>query len=175
MDIDRSLRSKIGEWLRRYLPLEIAGWIGELGAAALVYLWTGSLAAAAVAATVGASVGYYTPAYINAVRWSAGALQDRPWLARTGVANLLALRSLTVEFGPAEVIDSLLVRPALIFSLPLLLDNVVLGWVIGGFVSDVLFYVWTIFSYEKLRRFLAVNPSNVKETADGPVDSVATA
>ncbi len=54
-----TVRGKANEWLRRYLPLEIAGWIGELGAAALVYLWTGSLAAAAAAATIGSSVGYY--------------------------------------------------------------------------------------------------------------------
>jgi len=175
MGMERSWRVRAREWLRRYLPLEIAGWIGELGAAALAYMWTGSLAAAAVAATVGSSVGYYTPAYISAVRWSTSADQGRSWLARTGMGHLLALRSLTVEFGPAEVIDSFLVRPALIYAAPVMLDQVVLGWVLGGFISDVLFYVWTIFSYEKFRRFLAVKPSDVEERADGHVDPVATA
>ena len=58
------------EWVRRYLPCEIAGTVGELGGAAMAYLMTGSLAAAAVTATVGASAGYYAAAYLNAVRWS---------------------------------------------------------------------------------------------------------
>jgi hypothetical protein len=62
MVFDGRGRRKLIEWLRRYLPLEIAGWVGELGAAALTYAWTGSLAAAAAAATIGSSVGYYHPA-----------------------------------------------------------------------------------------------------------------
>src|SRR4029077_17247116 len=46
-------RRKLREWIRRYLPCEIAGTVGELGGAAVAYLATGSLAAAAIAATIG--------------------------------------------------------------------------------------------------------------------------
>jgi len=53
---------KLREWVRRYLPCELAGTAGELGGAAVVYLATGSLAAAAIAATIGASAGYYAAA-----------------------------------------------------------------------------------------------------------------
>ena len=168
-------RRKLMEWLRRYLPLEIAGWIGELGAAAVAYSWTGSLAVAAVAATIGSSVGYYLPAYISAVRWGSSVEQHRPWPARTALAHFLALRSLTIEFGPAEVVDSLLVRPALIYSAPLMLDHVVLGWIVGGFVADVAFYVFAIGSYERFKCLLAVRRPRVKEVEGEPVAAVAPA
>lgn len=50
-------RQKVVEWIRRCLPLEIAGWAGELGSAAATYWLTGSFAAAVVVGTIGASVG----------------------------------------------------------------------------------------------------------------------
>jgi hypothetical protein len=148
-------RDKIVEWVRRYLPLEIAGWVGELGGAAAGYLWTGSLAAAALFATVGSLVAYYVPAYVNAVRWSLPTHRHRQFAARHGLANLLAVRSIAIEFGPAEALDSLL-RPALIYAAPVLLGNVVWGWIVGGFLADVTFYVCTIFSYERFKNSLAL-------------------
>ena len=175
MATDGRFRRKSMEWLRRYLPLEIAGWIGELGAAGLAYMWTGSLAAAAIAATVGSSAGYYLPAYISAVRWSAEAQQHRPWPARTALSHLLALRSLTIEFGPAELVDSLVVRPVLIYAAPVVLGNVVLGWIVGGFVADVAFYVFAICSYERFKGMLAVRRPRVKEVESEPVAAIAIA
>jgi hypothetical protein len=166
-------RRKVAEWLRRYLPCEIAGWIGELGAAAVVYLWTGSLAAAAIGGTIGSSAGYYSPAYVNAVRWSLPTQQHRSPLARIGYANLLALRSLTVEFGPAEFVDSLFFRPILYYLTPLALGNVVLGWILGGLAADILFYICAIFSYERFGRWLA-RPER-RETEDASIDAVLAA
>jgi hypothetical protein len=175
MATERGIRSKLAEWLRRYLPLEIAGWIGELGSAALVYTWTGSLAAAAGAATVGASVGYYLPAYINAVRWSATDDPDRPWPARLAVSNAKALRSLTVEFGAGEVVDSLVLRPILIYTMPVAMGNVVLGWIVGGFLADVLFYVFAICSYERFKGLLVIRRPGSEGVAGEPVAAVAAA
>lgn len=161
----RQGRGKIAEWARRYGPLEIAGWVGELGGAAAGYAWTGSLATAAVAATVGGLVAYYVPAYINAVRWSLPMCPRRGGVAtRHGRAHLLAVRSLAIEFGPAEAVDTFAVRPALIYAGPALLGNVVWGWIVGGFIADVLFYVCAIFSYEKFKELVVQrHPLDVQE------------
>jgi hypothetical protein len=70
MGTQRRIRHKIFGWLRRYAPNEIAGWVGQLGAAAATFELTGSYAAAVIAATIGASAGYYAAAYFNGVRWS---------------------------------------------------------------------------------------------------------
>src|SRR6478672_4319719 len=101
MDARRTTREKLMEWVRRYLPCEIAGTVGELGGAGIAYLLTGSMAAAAITATVGASVGYYAAAYTAAVRWALREHDHRPVLTRLVVANLFAFRSVAIEFGPA--------------------------------------------------------------------------
>ena len=125
------------------------------------YASTGSLAIAAIAATIGSSIGYYLPAYVNAFRWTWPTVEARTVVGRVVLTNLLAVRSLTMEFGIAEVIDSALVRPGLIFAAPVLLDQVLLGWIVGGFLADVVFYVCTIVSYEKFNRWLARRPEPV--------------
>jgi hypothetical protein len=155
MDTSRPTRQKAGEWIRRYLPCEIAGTVGELGGAAVAYALTGSLAAAALAATVGAFVGYYAAAYANAVRWSFQSQRHRRLPSRIMVANLLALRSVAIEFGPGEVIDSVLIRPLAFYAVPMLVGNLLLGWIIAKIASDLVFYVCAIFSYERFNRSLA--------------------
>ena len=127
VNIRRRIGRKSSEWLRRYLPNEIVGTVGELGGAGVAYLMTGSFAAAAIAGTVGASVGYYAVAYGTAVRWCYAAQYDRAWPVRVLIANLLALRSVVVEFGPAEGIDSLVVRPLTYYVGPIVLGNALLG------------------------------------------------
>lgn len=148
-----SRRAKVVEWIRRYLPNELAGWAGEIAGGALVYWLTGSLAAAVIAGTVGSSVGYYATAYANSVRWAYGALGGRPWPTRAALANARALRSIAVEFGPAEALDSIVLRPAALFAGPYLFGNLAVGWVVGSVAADVAFYALAIVSYE---RFSAV-------------------
>jgi hypothetical protein len=175
MDTERTTRKKIVEWTRRYLPCEIAGWAGELGGAATIYWLTGSYAAAVVAGTIGASVGYYATAYVNGVRWASRTLHDRVWPMRVLVANFRALRSIAIEFGPAEIIDSALIRPVALYAGPFLLGNVVVGWIVGSIVADVGFYVLAIFSYERFKGLVAVRLPVSKEVAHGSATPVAAA
>jgi hypothetical protein len=165
MDTERTTRQKLAEWVRRYLPLEIAGWAGELGAAAVAYWLTGSFAVAVVAGTIGASAGYYATAYVNGVRWSYRAEDSRLWPSRVLTANFCSLRSIAIEFGPAEVIDSVFIRPVALYAGPFLLGNVVMGWIVGSLVADVAFYVLAIFSYERFKALVAVRRPRVSELA----------
>lgn len=175
MENSRLTRRKLMEWVRRYLPCEIAGTVGELGGAAVAYLLTGSMAAAAITATVGASVGYYAAAYTSAVRLAFRQCADRPVANRVVVANLFAFRSVAIEFGPAEVIDSIVIRPMAYYIGPMLFDSVVAGWIFGKFVSDIGFYVLAIVSYERFKGLLAVRAQPREEVDGGPVPAVAAA
>ncbi|PXW35884.1 UNVERIFIED_CONTAM: hypothetical protein DES50_101831 [Williamsia faeni] len=155
MDSTRSARAKAVEWIRRYLPCELSGTVGEIGGAVFAYWITGSLAAAAVAGTVGATVGYYAAAYGSAVGCFYRADLSRTGLARSLIATALALRSLFIEFGPAEAIDSLVVRPLTFYFGPILLGGTVLGWIVAKILSDCIFYLFTIVSYERFSGLLA--------------------
>ncbi|MBI3217431.1 MAG: hypothetical protein HYZ38_26755 [Mycobacterium sp.] len=174
MQTERSTVKKLKEWLRRYLPLEIAGTIGEFGGAGIAYLYTGSLAAAAIVATVGASVGYYATAYASAVRNSHRAHPHLPRVKRMITANWLSMRSIAIEFGPAELIDSLLIRPCAFYLGPVLFGGMIVGWLFAKLLADVGFYVLAIFSYERFKGLLAVRRA-VEEVEHGTVTTVATA
>ena len=175
MEAPRTSRQKLTEWVRRYLPYEIAGTVGELGGAAVAYLLTGSMAAAAITATIGASAGYYATAYLNAVRWSYRDQTDRGVARRIAVANLFAVRSIAIEFGPAELIDTVAVRPAAYLLGPLLFDNVVAGWVFAKLFSDIGFYAITVLSYERFKGLLAVRSRAIEEVGGEPAVAVAAA
>lgn len=169
------VRSRIGEWIRRYLPCEIAGTAAEFGAAALAYGATGSLAAAAVAATVGASAGYYAMAFLTALRWTYRDHCHRTRRDRVVVSVLLALRSVAIEFGPAELIDSIAVRPLAFYVGPMLFGNVAAGWIFGKLVSDVAFYGCAVFSYERFTALIAQRLPAEKGTGHEPAPTVSAA
>jgi hypothetical protein len=164
-------RNKFREWVRRYLPCEIVGTIGEFGGAAVAYLATGSLAAAAITATIGASAGYYATAYASALRLTYRDHDRRRWPSRVLMSNMLALRSVAVEFGPAELIDSIAVRPVAFYVGPLMFHNTIAGWIFGKLVSDLAFYLVAIFSYERFKGLLA----SAEEVSNGSVSAVEAA
>lgn len=163
------------EWVRRYLPCEIAGTVGELGGAAGAYLLTGSMAAAAITATVGASIGYYAAAYTAAVRWACREYHDRALARRIVVANLFAFRSVAIEFGPAELIDGIAVRPLAYYVGPMIFGNLVAGWIFGKLVSDVGFYVLAVLSYERFKGLLAGRKRALEEVDCESVTAVKPA
>jgi hypothetical protein len=161
--------NKLREWIRRYLPCEIAGTIAELGGAAIAYQATGSLAAAAIIATIGASAGYYSAAYVTAVRWSYHGSNRQRWPARVLMSNLLALRSVVVEFGPAELIDSIAVRPIAFYVGPQIFDNTLAGWIFAKLISDLAFYLIAIVSYEQFKPLLVRAHPHTEEVTDEAV------
>ena len=91
------------------------------------------------------------------------------------VANLFALRSVAIEFGPAELVDSIAIRPLAYYLGPVMFDNVVAGWIFGKFVSDIGFYVLAVFSYERFNRLLAGRRPRIEEADGGTVSAVEAA
>jgi hypothetical protein len=113
-------------WLRRYAPAELCGLLCALTGSLLVRGAIGNAAAAAYAGAIAESVGFY------------GFL-----LAR----RTRSLWALVVEFGPAEALDSIVVRPACIAGAMSLLGPVA-GVVAGKLAADLVFYTPVIATYE---------------------------
>jgi len=124
-------------WLRRYAPAELCGLLGALIGYLLVRAATGHPAAAAYGAAAGESLGFY------------GLLLRRN-----------PLRALVLEFGPAELLDTALVRPACMAGAVALLGPVA-GVIVGKLAADLVFYAPVIATYELQlkRRNAATKPT----------------
>ena len=119
------------------------------------------MAAAAITATIGASAGYYATAYISAVRWSYREQSDRGVAMRIAVANLFAVRSMAIEFGPAELIDTHRgAAGGLLRRTDACSTTWSPGWIFAKLFSDIGFYVIAVFSYERFNGLLAVPPAD---------------
>ena len=130
-------------WLRRYLPAELVCTPCALLAGFAATAFTGSLAAAAVAATWGENLGFY------AVMLGRELARRRDLRALPAVA-----RDLFIVFGPAEALDSLLLRPAAIYAGLALAPHPALGMVAGKVAADLTFYAPAILTHE-LQRWYA--------------------
>lgn len=145
---------KLREWGRRYLLAEVVGTLSALVAAVSVYTATRSLAPAALAASLAESAGFYAvvlgrtlpPLY----RLHAGLSHGRR-LWRTGRLGLAEAS----DFVVAELADTLLLRPGLIFlAAHWAGQDMLVGLVVGKLLADLGFYAVVIPSYE-LRKKLA--------------------
>ena len=150
------MKERLREWLRRYLPAELLSAVATLVAAGLVLRATQSGLRAALAATWAGNVAYFGCLLVQDARLAFRMRQQRgqPYTWRTFGQNL---RALAVEFGVAEVLDSLLIRPALMYYLPRWLGHFAAGILLAKLLADVTFYIPAIFSYElnkkRLRNF----------------------
>ena len=124
--------SRLGAWFRRYGPSEIAGTIFALGSFHGVRALGHSEILAAYAGSMAENIGFYGVMLLRELRTQA---------PRSVVTRML------VEFGPAEMLDTLLVRP-LTMSLGARWLGDVLGSLLGKFLGDILFYVPVITIYE---------------------------
>ncbi len=140
---------RVREWIGRYLVAELAGLTTALLAALAVTSWDADqLVVAAYASALGEGVGFYAGFLV--VRYLREEIDGPP---RRRIAVIVA--AAVVEFGPAEIVDTVLIRPAAMYLASWATGNVVVGVLIGKVAADVVFYGLAITSYEMLvRRFL---------------------
>jgi hypothetical protein len=148
------VRDKLREWGRRYLLAEIAGTIAALTGALTVHTLTGSLASAALAGSVAESIAYYAVVLRRMLpllhQRHAGAAPVRR-LLRTGRDAVTEVS----DFLAAELADTLLVRPGLIFlAAGWAGSGVVWGLLLGKLLADVGFYAVVIPSYELRKKLI---------------------
>jgi hypothetical protein len=145
---------KLREWGRRYLLAEVVGTLAALAAALTVHTLTGSLASAALAGSVAESIAYYGVVLRRMLpvlyRRHAGAGRLR--------RPLRTARDLITEvsdFLAAELLDTLLVRPGLIYlAAGWAGSGVVWGLLAGKLLADVGFYAVVIPSYELRKKLM---------------------
>jgi hypothetical protein len=134
------MKARLGEWLRRYLPLEILGTATALIGAWLASLLTPSHVALAFAGTWGENLGYY------------GYAAYRDYRPEQGFVRLAG--HMLLEFGVAEALDSFLVRPACMYLGQELTGSLTLGIAAGKFAADAIFYGLVIVFYELKKKLL---------------------
>lgn len=151
------LKRKGKEWLKRYLPAEIAGTITALAAAGAAHFFTENLVVVAYSGSIGEAVGFYSTTVIQRI------LQAREHNIFSGpVFSPRDLRRVSagilLEFGPAGLIDGLLLRPLFMYLFPRYMENFTVGILLGKFAGDITFYFLVILSYElKKRHFKTKN------------------
>ena len=148
----KGMKANAGNWLRRFLPAEIAGTLTAVAASQIVYRSSGNPVAAAFAGSIGETLGFYTIIIIR------DTLAETRKLRAVGkksglITWLRLLKNILIDFGPAELLDSFLVRPSLMYLFPLWISNYSLGILAGKFASDAVFYIPVIITYEwRIRR-----------------------
>jgi len=148
-------RGRLARWIHRYGLAEAAGLCGALLGSALFRALSGSDVVAAYGGSLGESLGFYG-VIVGREVW-----QDRRAARQAGERYRLphAIRTsakLVIEFGFAELFDTMLVRPLAMATGMRYLGRE-WGVVAGKFAADILFYIPVITAYEWRRR-LARDP-----------------
>jgi hypothetical protein len=122
-------------WVRRYLPAELIGTTATLLAAWLASLYTSNPLVIGVAGAWGEFFGFYGPMFVQELR-----AERKTGASLTPGRFLLVLRNLVTEFGFAEVVDSLLIRPAFIALAVSWAPVMAAGVIAGKLAADISFY-----------------------------------
>lgn len=148
------MKDKLKEWIKRYIPAEIFATIGAIAAAGFSFALTKNRILSAYLGTIGENIGYYGFIFIREhLKDLNKAKQNK---SKHGVKGFLkTTRNLILEFGPAEYLDSLIVRPFCMYFFPIILGNYALGIIIGKIVADIVFYIPTIISYELRKKYIS--------------------
>ena len=161
-------RHRVRVWVMRYLPLEVLGTLASLGGAWIAYRASGSLAVAAIAGALGESVGYYALVVVRDARGHQASSRVRLLSGRgrrAWAVTWLTARSVVAEFGPAELVDSFFVRPALLWAASALWGANLGAWLVGKLAADAVFYLVAIVSFETGRRLILPDGARVPEAS----------
>ncbi len=148
------MKKKILEWFKRYALAEIMSTILSIGTAWLIMENTGDRVLSAFLGSATASVGFYFTIAFSDVRKSIKKHRGNKLKYNTK-SFLIDFRNLIIEFGPAELLDVLAVRPFFMYLIPKVTGDFLLGTLIGKLIADVLFYIPAIIMYELRKKHLS--------------------
>lgn len=145
------IKQKIKEWLKRYLPAEIIGTITAVGAASITHSFSENHIFIAYIGTLGEAIGFFSTIFIQQI---VKVFKEHKREDKTFSFSDLSkiVMRVVLEFGPAELIDGLLLRPFFMYLFPICLNDFTLGILLGKIAGDISFYMLVILSYEMKKR-----------------------
>jgi hypothetical protein len=141
------MKTKLKTWVLRYAPAEVGGIAMAFAVAGIASLFTHNSIVLAYSASLGDNTGFYGVMLTRDVlrRRRLCKREHRPYRKADTVA---VVRDLFLEFGGAELLDTLIVRPFCMYLFPIILQDAALGIVCGKVLSDVVFYGTVVVSVE---------------------------
>jgi hypothetical protein len=141
---------RVKRWLHRYGPAELCGIATALLGSYGVHALTGNEIAAAFGGSIGETLGFYSVIIGREIRRhrEAARVAELPYGPRGWFKTFSWL---ILEFGPAEILDTGIIRP-FTMGLGTRLLGRALGIPLGKLAADVTFYVPVIAIYEWRRR-----------------------
>ena len=150
------MKPKLIEWLKRYGLAEVISLTLTVLSSWLTFHFTQNKITTALVGTWIGNIGYFGTILIEDILLAIKQLQavGKQYSSETFYKNV---RALFVEFGIAELFDTLFIRPTLMYYIPIWVGDLSWGVIIAKFVADITFYIPAILSYElskkKLRDF----------------------
>ena len=145
-----SWRAKVSDWLSRYGLAEVAGIICALAGSYGARRFTDSNVVSAYAGAWGESLGYASVILLRDYLAARRAAHTQGRLVNVRDAGGVATGVLA-EFGPAAVLDTLVVRP-FAMGVGMRALGPTRGLVAGKIAADILFYLPVIYMYERRKR-----------------------
>ena len=147
------MRKKILEWVKRYAPAEIFATLGAVIGANAVFLLTQNRVVSAYAGAMGDTICFYLVMLTRDI--IAGIVQHKSNNKEYRASSLAKdTRNILIEFGPAEILDTLIIRPFLMYFFSSALSSYAFGILLGKISADIVFYFPTIISYELRKKYL---------------------
>lgn len=141
------IKTKLKEWLKRYLPPEIMGTVTALLSASIAHVFSNNHIAIAFFGSLGEAIGFYsTVLFQHIVILLKENEKDGSKLSFYAFSKVA--KNIILEFGFAGIIDGLFLRPLFMYLFPLYLKNFTLGILLGKIAGDCTFYILVIMSYE---------------------------
>jgi hypothetical protein len=125
----KNIKHILKRWAARYLPSEIAGFFAIIAFGNLFMHLSGNIIISSYAASIADWVVYYGLIFFRDVTKS----KEKNKYKKTFL-------DMTVEFGPAEIVDTLVTRPFFLSIFTMMIANYSLGLMVGSLVANILFY-----------------------------------
>ncbi|GAA0495760.1 hypothetical protein [Microbacterium aurantiacum] len=164
-----SRRIGIRFWLRRYLPAEIAGTAALVLAGLAVAETSAHPVVVTAAAVIGENLGFYGVLAVVV-------LVEQRRRGRKGARAIAAIVVLlAAEFGAAELLDSLLVRPGAIAVALWLVPEPFWALLVGKVAADLVFYAIAAVGYIMTTKTHLRRPVDDRGSGESPARSQAKA